>query len=273
MKPVLNISINVNNTYDKDDILTKVIDRLKIKVNEQYFISDLNLNIFNIKLPSNINKKAYFNNIRLSKKIIRNSSMMLSPKAVRIYDYHILNSFQRRLLANGIVKSIQLVFRKTNKSIRDSIILVEDASEDIAYEIIKELSKYTRHIILLSNNLKRCSVIREYIIANYGVSPVITLDHMYAIKISDFIISTKEYDYINKNVWYLNNLYAPLKTAAFTVNDIDFKVPWESNIDYMPPELLGAILNQMEELDIDKALEYNGIILDRIKFNDETIEF
>ena len=36
-------------------------------------------------------------------------------------------------------------------------------------------------------------------------------------------------------------------------------------------ELIGAILCQMQEADIEKALKYNGIYLKEIKFNNNVI--
>ena len=38
-------------------------------------------------------------------------------------------------------------------------------------------------------------------------------------------------------------------------------MPWELDDNDMSPELLGAILCQMEEKDVEKSLKYNGIYL------------
>jgi hypothetical protein len=50
-------------------------------------------------------------------------------------------------------------------------------------------------------------------------------------------------------------------------------VPWNFKDGNMYFEVLGSILNQMDEKDIDKSLEYNGVFLNNIKFNDNVINF
>jgi hypothetical protein len=59
----------------------------------------------------------------------------------------------------------------------------------------------------------------------------------------------------------------PQSTLALAVNDISFAVPWKTDGLEFSFELLGAVLSQMQERDVEKALKYNGIYLDKIKFN------
>lgn len=274
MKEVLDITFKANEKpYDKFTTLSKVVDRFKTRVKDDFFIEDLGIKILNAKLPNNFNKAAYYNNINSTRKIVKNPEVLLSPKGIRVFDYYLLNDFQKRLFSYGVVKSIQLVLRNKNKSIKNSTILIDDASDELVYYIIKEAAKHTRHMIFLSKDIKKSYKIRDYIIANFGVSPEITWDENYALKISDFIISTKEneYEYCDK-VWYINNLYIPRKENCLAVNDVSFKVPWSFNQEDISPELLGAIFLAMDQKDVEKALSYNGITIDKIKFNQGTIE-
>ena len=55
------------------------------------------------------------------------------------------------------------------------------------------------------------------------------------------------------------------------VNDVSYNVPWNNfKVDFST-ELIGSILCQMQEGDIEKALKYNGINLKEIKFNNNVI--
>jgi hypothetical protein len=114
--------------------------------------------------------------------------------------------------------------------------------------------------------LKKVSNLSDYIIANYGVSPIVTSDYDYAMSKADFIISSKDMA-LNKPAWYINNSYLPESTLGLAVNDISFSVPWKAYGLEFSFELLGAVLCQMQERDVEKALKYNGIYLDKIKFN------
>lgn len=268
MDNVIDIGLREDSVpYDSFNGLSKILDRFKTKITEDIIVKELGVKILKVKLPSNLNKDAYYYNITNTKRLTKSTEAVLSPKIIRTMDYFLINDFQKRLFAYGVFKSIQLILRNTNKSIKNSCIVIDDANERIVKEAIYELAKHTKYLVLLSKDLKKSLKLRDYIISNYGVSPEITWDDDYAYKIADFIVTTREQTYKNKNIWYINNLYVPDNPSQIMVNDITFKVPWEMKEDEMSCELLGAILGQMGERDIEKSLNYNGIILDNIKFN------
>jgi hypothetical protein len=136
------------------------------------------------------------------------------------------------------------------------------------------LAKEAKYLILLSKNVPKINTISEYIIANYGITPIITNDMEYAFSGADFIINSRDKELVGaKGVWYLNNGVRTISSSKIAVNDVSYKVPWKLEEDNMSAELLGSILCQMEEKDIEKALRYNGIFLDKIKFNEDTWKF
>ncbi len=270
MNPVVYVSTDLKKAYEDDSFLGRIRDRLRIKLEGESFIEELNLRIARVKLPPNFNQRAYTNNMAMTHKIMRKRSGVIAPKTFRYYDYSLLNEFQKRLFAYGIVNSIKLLLRVGNKSIKSSCIVIFDAAEDINYDAICQLAKECKYFILLSNNLQKTSDLSDYIIANYGVSPIVTSDYDYALSKADFVISSRDID-INKPIWYINNFYLPQSCKALTVNDVSFAVPWKAEELEFSFELLGAILSQMQEKDIEAALKYNGIYLDKIKFNELTI--
>ncbi len=273
MKPVIDINIvDHKKNYNKFNAFSKVTDRLKTKFKGESDIKDLGIKVYHVRIPNNRNRYAYIGNILKTRKLVKEPEAILSPKAIRIFDYSLFNDCQKKLFAYSVVKSTQLILRNSNSSIKDSCILIDDAAEEIVYEIIKEISKYSRHIILLSKRPKICYKIRDFVIANYGISPEVTFDEVYAINEADFIISTKSYSYEHKNTWYIDNLYRPEKSFDMAVNDVLFKVPWITQIPKMSPELLGGILGQMKEKDIGKVLKYYGIFIEEIRFNERVIE-
>ena len=84
--------------------------------------------------------------------------------------------------------------------------------EMINYNIIVELAKQSKYIVFLSWDLAKARKLADYIIANFGVSPIVTNDELYAIKIADFIISSKDYEFSSgKLVWLLDNSMNPGK--------------------------------------------------------------
>ena len=98
------------------------------------------------------------------------------------------------------------MLRMRNKSLKNCCIVVYDAVEMINYNIIVELAKQSKYIVFLSWDLVKARKLADYIIANFGVSPIVTNDELYAIKIADFIISSKDYEFsYGKLVWLLDN--------------------------------------------------------------------
>lgn len=271
MKPIAYVSCNKKIPYDNDTFFGRIVDRFKISYLGERFIKELNLKISDINLPPNINSQSYYKNMLVAKRKVKGRDIYLAPKIYRELDYNYLNDFQRELIAFGIVTSSKLILRKMHKSIRDSCIVIYDAVDIINFNIICFMAKEAKYIVLLSRHVNELTHMAEYIIANFGITPIVTSDFKYAIENADFIIASKDVHLETRaNIWYLNNMYIPLKKDNIIINDITYKVPWELDED-MSPELLGAILCQMEEENIEEALKYNSIFLDKIKFNDEVL--
>ncbi|SKA85826.1 hypothetical protein SAMN05428976_10813 [Clostridium sp. USBA 49] len=272
MNPIVYVNTDIKKAYYDESFLGKVKDRLHTSFEGESFIKELDLKIACVKLPPNFNPKAYRRNIQIAKKYIKKRQPYLALKTYRYLDFQFLNDFQKKLFAYGVVNSIKLILRLKNKSIKSSCIVVYDAAEDINQHIIYELSKECKYCILLSNNITFTSNLREYIIANYGISPIVTNDVEYALKKSDFVISSKNLE-IDNLVWYIDNLFLPSTNKDLAINDISFSVPWDIKDINLGFELVGAILSQMNENDIEASLKYNGIYLDKIKFNEEIKNF
>lgn len=272
MKPVVYANSNIVNSYEDNSFLGRIRDKLKISFKREFFIKELNLSIASVKLPPNLDRGAYRNNILTAKRIFKSKEVNLAPKGYRYLDYNFFNDFQKSLMAFGIVASSKLILRNKQKSIRDGCIVIYNASDDIIFDTICFLAKEAKYIILLSDNINKTNKIAQYVIANYGVAPIVTSDIEYSLKNADITISSREIELNSKTfVWYLDNKYLPSEGKNIAVNDVSYKVPWDFSDKEMPFELLGSILCQMSEKDIEKSLKYNGILLDRIKFNDKTL--
>lgn len=268
MKPVIYINNSSGNLYDSGNFWTGVKDRFNVVHDRDYYIKEIGLNVSKVLLPPNINSNAYNRNIKIARKFISGEAY-LAPKTYRIKDYSIMSTFQKKLFAYSVSKSLQTVLSTMNKDIRNSCIVVYDASDDINRIIIEEISKIAKYIVLLSDDLKKVDLIRKYIIANFGVSPVITNDIDYAINSAECIVCSKMYKIRNKiPVWFNDNLYIPYNEDIIAINDVTFSTQWETHDLIMSPEIIGAILMQMDEKDIDKALKYNGIYINYIRFNE-----
>lgn len=271
MRPILCVTSNISNAYNEFGFLTKIKDKRKIKLISSENIKELDIKVTSVRLPPNFNKNAYLSNLTYAKKMCKCSESQLSLKTLRPVDYNYFNLFQKRFLAFSVIKSIQLMLRLRNKSLKNSCILIYDAVDMINYNIIEELAKQSKYIVFLSWDLTRARKLADYIIANFGVSPIVTNDEVYAIKIADFIISSKDYQVSNgKLVWNIDNGISQEKDNI-AVNDVNYNVPWNTfKVDFSM-ELIGSILCQMQEQDIEKALKYNGIYLKDIKFNNNVI--
>jgi len=277
MKPILCVTSNIDNLYNEFGFISKVKDRLKTKLISVDYIKELDVKVASVRLPPNFNRKSYLYNLENAKKICKCGQVILAPKTLRPMDFNYFNKFQKRFLAFSVISSIQLMLRTRNKSIKKCCVVVYDAVDIINYDITLELAKKCKYIVLLSSDLTRARKLADYIIASFGVSPIVTNDEMYATKIADFIISSKDYGIDHDApVWNLNNSIGKEKSYIITnddiaINDVSYKVPWGDFKVKFSIEVLGAILCQMEENDIEKALKYNGIYLEKIKFNDNVI--
>ncbi|WP_050606221.1 hypothetical protein [Clostridium niameyense] len=274
MLPILSLKSNINKPYYKNNYLSNILDRWKIIFEGKNYIKDLEVNISNIRIPPNFHKDAYYNNIKHGLKLLRKKEVILSPSTFRILDYNMYNDFQKRLLGYSVTKSIQLVLRLNKKSIKNSCIIVYDASDTITFYTICYLATKAKHIILVSNNLNRIVSISDYIISNYGITPIVTNELFNAIKTSDFIISSRKIDVmIEKPIWYMDNMCSPMGKSNIEINNVLYSNPWNIKNLEITPEFLGSILCQMGEKDIEKSLKYNGIVLEKINFHDKEIFF
>lgn len=271
MNPVLYVKSNLKEPYEEDSLLVRIKDRFSISLRGESFVKELGLNIASVKLPPNFNKKSYLQNMEIAKKYLKGKDMSLAPKTFRNFDYELLNSFQKNLFAYGVIQSVQLMLRMRKKSIKNSCIVIYDAAHNINSGIIFELAKRCKYCVLLSRDLKKISEISDYVIANYGISPIVTNDFQYALNKGDFIISSENIENKDKFIWYINNMYIP-KNINTAINDVTYSVPWQMEDTEITSELLGAILSQMEEKDVESSLKYNGIYLDKIKFNEDIKE-
>lgn len=272
MKPIVYVNADTKNFYEDNSLIGRIKDRFRISFLGESFIKELNLSIAKIKLPPNFDKKAYSANLSIARSKVKSKDIALAPKTYRELDYDLFNDFQKELMAFGIARSSKLILRNRNKSIRDSCIVIYDAADDINFHVICYMAKEAKYIVLLSKNTTKTNVIGEYIIANYGITPIITYDIEYALRNADFVVTSRGIDLNTRAVvWYSNNKYVPIKNTNIIINDVTYDVPWGLRDLDMSPELLGSILCQMEELDVEKSLKYNGIFLDQIKFNDKML--
>lgn len=267
MNSILNIK-SKGNLYNDNSFLGRIKDRFKITYEGEFLIRDLNLSIINMKIPSNIYPKSYDNNIKIAKKIARNNTLGVSPDIWRMMDYYRFNEYQKKLFAFSVVQSIKVFFRLNSMNISTSCVAIIDAVDDINKYIIEELCKVCSNVVLYSQNIKKLINKREYLIYNYGVTPIITRDYDYLIKNSDFIISSRDIDPNNNkcNIWYINNRYIPNNKHNLDINDLVFKVPWKDmNLKYNV-QILGAILNCIGGKDIEQDLKTYDIQIERYEF-------
>lgn len=269
MNPIVYVSTDIKKAYEDDSFIGKLKDRLKISLEGESFIKELDLSIAHIKLPPNFNQKAYAGNIAVTQRIMKKRSAVIAPKTFRFLDFKLLSDFQKKLFAYGLINSIKLLLRVSNKSIKNSCIVIYDAADSINHNVVYELAKECKYCMLVSKDLRASGKLSDYVVANYGISPIVTQDMNYALSKADFIVTSRELE-TSKPVWYINNFYEP-NSSSLVVNDMSFAVPWDAQDMEFSYELLGAILGQMQEKDVEKALKYNGIYLDKIKFNQLTI--
>lgn len=275
MQPILYIKpSDRNKVYNECNILTKLKDRFKINLTEENFIKELNVKITSVSFPLNLNKEAYTNNIAITKRFIKNNQVYIAPKAWREIDYNFFNTFQKELFGYSLAKSIQLILRLNNKSIKNSCIVVYDPADDQVFEGILYLCRVAKYIVFLTDNVEKTSIIADYVMANYGISPIITKDKSFALNNCDFIFTSREVEIdCPIPIWYFNNLYKPKSDKGIEINDVEYSVPALWDLKEVPLELLGAILCQMDERDVEESIKKNGVTLNSIKFNDDILNF
>ena len=271
LDPILYINYSCGKLYDSDGFMQGIKDRTRIEKKEWPLIKELDTKIYQIILPPNINAKAFKQNINKAEKISKNTRKVLAPKTFRLMDYYYFSFFQKKLFSYSIFKSIQLILRAKGKSVKNSPILVYDAAKEINKDIIIELSERCGYLILLSNDMAKTRRIQEYSSREFGISPIVTNDFNYAFDEADFIITSENIELPkNKYKWYINNFFIP-KNNEYCVNDVTFSVPWDIKLN-MSTELLGSILCQMPEKNIEASLKNNGVSLDKIMFNNTIIK-
>lgn len=269
MIPVVYVTRSIENAYEDGTFWGTLKDRIKISKTGDVYINELKLNIRRITMPPNFNKGAYFKNMSIANRSIRSKSAILAPKVNRILDYGLFTNFQKMLFGFSVAKSIELMLRISKKSIKSSCIVIYDAAEAINRATVFEISKLAKYIVLVSKDIQALKNLQNYIISEFGVTPVITSDINFAMKCADFVICSERYDVpCEVPVWYIDNNYIPEERYSCYANDVVYKTPWDTNEISMSTEVLGAILYQMHERDIEKALKNNGIYLNQIKFND-----
>lgn len=272
MYPIADIVCDTNKKYDSNHWVTRIRDSFKTNIIRKYYVKDLNLKISTISLPPNYNSEVYRNNLLSAVKKVGKQNIYISPRTFRLYDFKIYNKFQKRLFGYGVIRSIQLLLRVNNKDIRNSCIVVYDAAEDINYPIICEVARKAKYLVLLSTNILKITKLSEYIVANYGITPVVTTDIDFAVKDADFIISSKNFiPARNVFMWYLDNSFFPNGKVINAVNNVDYRTSWGEELEIVSSELLGAIMSQLSNDEIEKALNANGVYLENIKFNEVVI--
>lgn len=269
MNSVICVSCDVIHAYEEYNFRSRIRDRFKVASQGESFIKELGIKIAQVKLPPNFNNLAYTKNMERVKGFIKRGNVELAPKTFRNLDYNILSDYQKSFFAYSVVKSVQLMLRVRNKSIKNSCIVVFDAKDVINKSIIFELAKVCKYLVLLSEKTSSIRVIGDYLIANYGISPVVSNDFIYALNSADFVITSRE---IKSNVtcpvWCLDNTYKPEFNKSKFINDVFYSVPWQIENREMSIELLGAVLSIMGERDVERSLNSSGIYIDKIKFND-----
>ncbi|CAB1254621.1 conserved hypothetical protein [Clostridiaceae bacterium BL-3] len=272
MKSILYARSDRNIFYDDNSFWGRMKDRFKIRVEEKLFIKEFGVKIGIVRFPLNININSYKNNILRAQKVSKIKDMQLAPKIYRYFDYNLYNKFQRELMAFSIVTSSKIILRNRKKSIRRSCMVVYDASEPILFDTICFLAKEAKFIVLLSKNIMRSNGIRQYVTANYGVTPIVTSDMNFSFKSADFIITSRGIDINSKAyIWYLDNSYIPYYKNNIIVNDIRYKIPWSFKYENISFELLGSILCQLGERNVERSLHSNGVFLNKIKFNKDEL--
>lgn len=268
MNSVVYVDSNLKKSYKSNSFWSKLKDRFHTRYEGATFIKEFNTVIYRVKLPPNMHKEAFKRNLyTIQKRFNKELNSSIALNTYRYLDYPYYSEFQKNFLGYSVRKSIQLILMTRNKSIKRDCIAVYDAADEINRHIIIELSKKSKCLILVSNNIKRIRVLCEYIISNYGISPIITDDINYAANHCDFIVTSRP---LVENprcpMWCLDNLYNPQNPKDIIINEVTFKPPWDLNNLEFTFELVSGIFNASNEKNIGKLLYNNGIVVDEVKF-------
>lgn len=269
MKTVLNISTIKENPYEKYTYKSRIIDRFKVKKCSNLNIDEINTVVKRVYIPANLNKDAYKLNLSrvLNKKSNRYDYLSLCGN--RVFDIYLMSKFQLAMISHSIVESLKYILMNNNKSIRYSNILVDVDEKPLLMEIINALAKESKNIIILTYNFSRAEKIREYTMKNYGVA--IEIVYKEDIGDIDFIITSKDKEYICKNVWYINNFFIS-KSRGIYVSDVLYRIPWNIEVKDMHPQLIGLLIKPDSKKTISEILESNEIRLQSILYNDEEVK-
>jgi hypothetical protein len=273
MYPVAHITCDITRSYDSNHWLTKIKERFSTGLVGESYIKDLNLKVSKVSLPANYNHKSYINNMHWAAKKVSKSNVYVAPETWRLYDYNIYNSFQKKIFAHSVITSAKLLLRVSNKSIKSSCIAIYDACDEVNKAIIEEAAKNCRYIILISRSVDKLNKLCNYIIGEYGISPVITNDIDYAFQAANFIITSRNV-ILKRDVftWYVDNSFQVDTSENKALNNVTYSVPWQGDYSEMSPQLLGAILCQMDNRgNIEDMFKQNDIYLDNILYNEKVI--
>lgn len=264
---VIYATTELEKSYSDNNLWGKIKDKIYTRYEGEYLIKDLGITVSKVKFPPNFHESAFQRNVyEINKKFGSNNSS-LALKTIRKLDYYFYSDFQKKLLAYSVVKSIQLILMTRQKSISNSCILVFDGADEINRYIVFELAKKSKFFILLSNNVRKTRELCDYIISNFGSSPVVTNDIDFALKSADFIITSKPLNISSESpIWYLDNTYSPKKYDNLIINDVSYSTPWQVEELDLTPELLGAIFANNKIEDIEAFLEENKVFIKNVGF-------
>lgn len=267
MKTILHISTIKENSYEKYTYRSKFIDKFKIKKYSAVSVKEMNAIIKLVDIPANFNREAYKLNLNRVVNKKSNRYDYLSVNGNRMYDLYLMNKFQLRFFSYSIVESLRIILMKSNRSIKYSNVLVDIDEKPLLLSLLNELAKESKNIIILANDLKQSEKIRESIMSNYGVAIEIVYNYK-DVEMIDFVISSKNKEYMCKNVWYINNFFKP-KCNGIYISDILYRIPWDIEIKDMPPQLIGALINPKSNENISDLLERHDIRIQSILYNGE----
>ena len=80
MKPIVYVNSDVKNSYEDSTLIGRIKDRFRISFLGESFIKELGLNISRVKLPPNFNEKAYWKNLEIVRRKVRNKDIGLDLK-------------------------------------------------------------------------------------------------------------------------------------------------------------------------------------------------
>ena len=269
MKSILDIRLREGDPYFKYNSINKILDKLKTKTYIPKKLGLLDKEITRVSIPPNYNKDAYSYNILRA--IGRATWSSVSVRGNRLYDLDYLDSFQKNVLSFCIVRSMSIILINNKKTVKNSVIAIEDGGNTNNLSLIEECAKYTKRIVLVTRNFKNVNNIRSHILLNYGVSPEFTTN-INDTKGIDFIISDKAKSYGDIGVWYLDSFYEPEQFGNLVVNDVLLSInDYEERVS---PELLGALLKS--DINISKRVEdffdSNKINIEEIRFGKKEID-